>query len=823
MRFDVPRLIRRIGSSYAPDDERNLRQLIFGKKFNGMFFIDALRRSASESAGHKRRADALKLFSKRGEKRMKILPLILLLFAAASIVVRAQTEEKRIERLSGLAKIWGAVKYFHPFAAYKDIDLDKALIDAIRKVNAAKTPEEYAAAINSMLAALDDKNTRAEVFTEKPKAENKSATGAAKELFKFENGVLTIDVYAISAAMANAQGQTTDNQMTGKMFESFSQAKAVILDLRFPTDTNDFAFYFADAFLRNALPAMLDKTVVLSATRYRAHNGYESQTGGYSNYGSAMTTTAAKTLEGNNKTKTPPMILLVNENSPNADIDGGLQAAEKAFVVQDGGAAEPLGSAFTTIKLADDVRVKMRTAELVNADGTVELTADRIAVEGAAEIEAGKIIAENKFVSARVKNVSTFTPVINRKEKIYAEMEFPEKQYRLLALFRFWNVINYFFPYKDLIGADWNTILPKYIPQFEADKDALEYRLTTGKMVAEFHDSHGFLRLPPLENPPVFYFPPTVEGYAENQTYIRGVLDENSGFQVGDVVLEVDDEPIAKILERFTVRVAASTPQAAMQQVHGYGIFRGAQNSKAVFRVRGLDGKIRAVETVRNVASSDPRFARFNDRKRKTPVVSILPSGFAYVDLDRLTNAEVDKMLETIKNAPAVIFDMRGYPNGTAWSIAPRLTAKKTPVAALFSRPQPEAVNFNDDTAATYNFAQKFPEWNGEIYTGKVVMLIDENAQSQSEHAALFFETARPDINFIGTPTAGANGDVTATVLPGNIIVFFSGHNVRHADGGQLQRIGIQPTIKVAPTIKGLTGGKDEILDAAVKFLQTAR
>ena len=62
-------------------------------------------------------------------------------------------------------------------------------------------------------------------------------------------------------------------------------------------------------------------------------------------------------------------------------------------------------------------------------------------------------------------------------------MEFPDKEYRLLALFRFWNVINYFFPYKNLTGSDWNDVLPKYIPQFEADKDAVEYRFTAGKMV----------------------------------------------------------------------------------------------------------------------------------------------------------------------------------------------------------------------------------------------------------------------------------------------------------------------------------------------------
>jgi C-terminal processing protease CtpA/Prc len=57
--------------------------------------------------------------------------------------------------------------------------------------------------------------------------------------------------------------------------------------------------------------------------------------------------------------------------------------------------------------------------------------------------------------------------------------------------------------------------------------------------------------------------------------------------------------------------------------------------------------------------------------------------------------------------------------------------------------------------------------------------------------------------------------------LPGNLTVGFTGHNVRHADGRQLQRVGIQPTVKAAPTIRGMLARKDEILEAAIKFLQT--
>jgi hypothetical protein len=42
---------------------------------------------------------------------------------------------------------------------------------------------------------------------------------------------------------------------------------------------------------------------------------------------------------------------------------------------------------------------------------------------------------------------------------------------------------------------------------------------------------------------------------------------------------------------------------------------------------------------------------------------------------------------------------------------------------------------------------------------------------------------------------------------------------VRHADGRQLQRIGLVPDVPAAPTIQGIREGKDEVLDRAVRYL----
>ena len=69
----------------------------------------------------------------------------------------------------------------------------------------------------------------------------------------------------------------------------------------------------------------------------------------------------------------------------------------------------------------------------------------------------------------------------------------------MLAAFRVWAVINYFFPYKEFMGEDWNEALRQFIPRTEGAKDALDYNLAVAEMVTHIHDSHGSVRSPVLQ------------------------------------------------------------------------------------------------------------------------------------------------------------------------------------------------------------------------------------------------------------------------------------------------------------------------------------
>jgi hypothetical protein len=408
------------------------------------------------------------------------------------------------------------------------------------------------------------------------------------------------------------------------------------------------------------------------------------------------------------------------------------------------------------------------------------------------------------------------------QEDAYAATPFPDFEHRLLALFRFWNTIEHFYPYRHLIDKPWAGVLPRYVPRFAENRDAADYQQTVRELVAEIQDSHGSVRgANQLRDRRGRGFPPFAARFVEGKTVITHLLEPVPGLRVGDEIVAIDGEPIEAYRERLAAITAASTPQSLQRNIH-YSIGYGPQGTAFHVRVRGLDGAIREADVPRSVLGNDPRWNATLPTNRSTPVFGVLSNGFGYVDLQRLQQAQVDSMFTAIAGTRATIFDMRGYPNGTAWAIAPRLTTRSGIPAALFSRPLLDGRNLADPDLAgssNFTFVQHLPPPTGTPYLGKVVMLIDENAQSQSEHTALLFEVAT-DVTFIGTPTSGANGDVTTVLLPGGLTATFSGHDVRHADGRQLQRVGIQPHLRVAPTIRGLVENRDEVLEAAIQFLR---
>jgi len=734
-------------------------------------------------------------------------------------------ESARIDRLVALAKLWAAVKYFHPYLAYRDnIDWDGALVKAIPKVNAARNGAEYSAAVEDMLNALGDPVTR---VLDVSAPSNPSPSGERQPTFhKNADGILVV-------AMTN-YSDFEDFVGTAKRLETLKKelptARAVVFDLRPAATPSDADQGMAsNGFSDSGLAAVLTKASLdMPGERRRMHVGYAPQDGTTSGgYSSGFYLQGRPAIKPESAAKDIPVVFLVGPHGDLPDVALGLQASGKGAIVAEGAFSEEVAVSTQTVELPDGVRAQIRLGELVYGDGTggfePNLTVRASGVKGdqnPAMQVALRLASTGKFSApSHTRLAERATPLA---DNTYAEMPYPPAEYRVLAAFRIWAVIDYFFPYMEFMGEDWNQTLRQFIPRMEAAKDALDYNLTVVEMVTHIHDSHGGARSPVLQK----YFGDAsvpvrvrmIEGLPVITGFTNVEAAKDAGLEIGDVILKVDGEDASlRIAERLRY-TAQSTPQSGMFYATERSLVRGSKDSTATLTVRDLHDQVREVRVARKV-----EYMPQTQGDRTGDVLRVLPGNIGYADLDRLPASQVDEMFEKFKDCPAIIFDNRGYPHGTAWQIAPRLTDKTDVVAAMFKRRDPMSPDFPNgeifSSQDTDIFMQRMPRTDKWRYHGKTVMLIDERTISHAEHSGLFLEAAN-GTKFIGSPSQGANGDVTNLSVPGGIYVRFSGQGVWHADGRQLQRLGLQPTVETRPTLAGIRSGKDEVLEEAVEYLE---
>jgi C-terminal processing protease CtpA/Prc len=450
-----------------------------------------------------------------------------------------------------------------------------------------------------------------------------------------------------------------------------------------------------------------------------------------------------------------------------------LERAERAAIFSSDGSPGILPGLGQSFDAGSGVRLAFRVSAALDAP----------------QIRAGALdaaIAWARDPKRASAGVATPVPAPAPIQQRYADPALPDQAHRVLAAFRMWGTIAYLFPYKDLMHDDWDAALRVALADLRASRTPLEYDLALARMYAHLHDTHGFLTLPAIQQAYAATPAMLVREVEGKPTIVRvePLAAKRDGFSVGDVIEAVDGESVAARSAKLRPYIVASTEQSARELLDGgtghVALFAGPAGSVATLRLRGVGGRVREVRTLR-VASTATLLSRTR------PAVDILPGNVGYADLQRLNVAEVGATLKRFASTRAIVFDLRGYPRGTAWALAPHFTPKVVS-AALFRTPVRRVpvgiaggdgeLQFVDETRDFYQMiAPEAPR-----YTQPVVVVIDARAISQAEHTGLYL-AASAHARFVGEPTVGANGDVTRFFLPGGVAANFTGQAVLHPDG----------------------------------------
>lgn len=414
--------------------------------------------------------------------------------------------------------------------------------------------------------------------------------------------------------------------------------------------------------------------------------------------------------------------------------------------------------------------------------------------------------------------------IITPHENPYPEMLMPTTAYRLLGLFRFWNIINYYYPYKYATDKPWDKMAYDMIPTFADANDTLSYHKAILEMAATIDDGHGGVY--PFIDTKVAgkYSPPFFFKLIDNKAVVTKILDEQEAQKVhirkGSVIEKINGIPIkdrAKDLWRY---VPASNTAAKWRDLHKFIL--NSKDQSAIYSGYNPDGSTFSTTIPLSERNFLKEFLDFHEMT--SPITSkMITDEIAYVYAANINSKNMDSLMKPLMHTKAIIMDLRNYPSTLpSYSIANYFLDKPTLYSKMtrndFQYPGLLVYeNTNEGTSV-----ETVGKGNPTPYQGKLILLVDYRTQSQPEFNCLILKTYQ-NTAIIGNQTAGADGNQTRMIFPGNYKISFSGLGIYQANGEEAQRIGIPIDILVPYTIDDFIEDRDPILRRAIEYAQAGK
>lgn len=423
-----------------------------------------------------------------------------------------------------------------------------------------------------------------------------------------------------------------------------------------------------------------------------------------------------------------------------------------------------------------------------------------------------------KFQTADGVNIVQF-----QHEDAYNSLKFPNDSYGLLSVFRFWNIIEFWYPYKYNLSIDWNTVLKQYISKILTHKDGKDYTSTIEELITAIHDSHGWFKSNLTEEIAGKYYMPFTVKMVENKLLITSILLDSlanlSKVKVGDIIVSIEETPVLTLVGRYSSYTPASN-QGSLLNKMSYRLTR-TNNIQSKITIQ-RNGKLFKTSTVNYIPKiyppvdlNPPYFSYQKDTAFCTASENI-----GYINLGKFNRKDSTELRTLVKKTTSLIIDTRQNQDeqkGTrGGDIIASLILPADNKFVKFSTLVPKYPGVFILTDASN---MGLPVIGDSAYNGEIIILINEQTWSVGEFLTMAFQKAKK-AKTLGMTTTGADGNVTYVTLPGGIIVQFSGLGVYYPNGKETQRVGIRPDIITKQTVQGYQTNKDEQLQNAIDYLQ---
>ncbi|PNW28717.1 S41 family peptidase [Formosa algae] len=414
-------------------------------------------------------------------------------------------------------------------------------------------------------------------------------------------------------------------------------------------------------------------------------------------------------------------------------------------------------------------------------------------------IEKNRLQGENFYASNEPVGKIKIT-----NEPDYKDFEYPNEEYRLLGLFKYWNIIEYFYPYKYLTDQNWNSVLKEMIPKVREASNKSEYQSTIKELIAKLDDTHAWIS---FSNERPKYLPIKVS-HIENKAVISGFYNDSianlNNLKLGDIILKINDLDIKTETDENLKYVAGSNKNIKIKNTYNK-IFSGLEGFVILTIER--EGQIEQIKANRYDFKAFNYWNNLRAIKTKT-----INDKIGYINMIGVKGEDIAEIFETFKTKKTLIIDLRKYPPFIYYKFSRYLNSKKMDFSKIYSP------NINYPSRFSYKDNLK-TNGSNKAFKGKIILLVNEESLSRAEFTAMAFQTA-DNVITVGNQTAGADGDVAVFEYMGGYRTAISGNGILYPNGTETQRKGVRIDIEVKPTIIGLKNGRDEVLEKAIEIAE---
>ncbi len=761
------------------------------------------------------------------------------------------SDAEGITRLVQFGDVWQTVRWFHPDVVGRASAWDTAYLRHVDDARDAANNEQFVAAVHALLGELHDPDTRV------VPAQALSTRDARRDGVRASVVWHTADSVLLARPVAFATAREFALQQRRLPATLLDRAPATVgvLDLRADSggSGNDAWWTRPPAAAELAVRGTLEAPARRRVRRSGPPVIEDAQSACCTQWtlGTGPRIDAASPSAAEPEDLPATLVVIVNDATVVPPELFTVHASGRVLFVSSGTGVLQSDAAAVRVPLIGGVEARVRTAELLLANGhpvptradtTVAATRladalvpDTVDVAIQAALSIAREYRRNAPPPPAGESTASRLTVADAPVSIPDSASialFPSLPERLHAVTALWAVIRTFDPYVPVADESWDEKFGRALQEAETATSSRTHAAALTRFAAALDASQVDVMAP---DHPEFGrrrgavpFHITLVERRAIVTSIQDSATERSGVHVGDEMLAIGGEPIENRLGRLRDLIAASNNWSREQRLERW-LESGPALVKATYRVRSSTTDSRDVEFSYSealAATRAPVLAR---------QVDSLSGGSVRVRVDDAIGAQRDSadraprvpLPDFVAQSQAVIVDLRGVRSDLAlrWLAGTALDAGGRPYVRdarieVTAPPRGGLRTPELDPARQVTWTERSaPPATGDVFAGPMAILIDATTIGEGEVLALRLAGGDGNRMLIGSTTAGAVGRVASVPLAGGVLVQFPVSDTRRPDGRLIQRLGVPPDIMATPTVAGIRAGRDEVLEAAQRWI----